>query len=121
MPLSDAEREIVATEVPRRLGSRPRAFWLEHLRAHDVCAIPVLRQCEALSEPQTVCNGVVVELDDPGLGRVQQVGVAARLASTPGAVGGPAPTAGQHTAAILAELGYAAESAADLARRGVVG
>jgi len=120
VPLTETEREIVSTEVPRLLGSRPRSYWLDRLRDHDVCAIPVLRQCEALSGSQAVANGVVVELDDPELGRVQQVGVTARLAETPGAVQGPAPEVGEHTTEILGELGYDRDTIARYRSDGVV-
>jgi crotonobetainyl-CoA:carnitine CoA-transferase CaiB-like acyl-CoA transferase len=120
VPLSEEEYEIVCTEVPRLFASRPRLFWLERLREHDVCAIPVLRQGEAFSEPQTIHNEIVVELDDPELGRVAQVGVAARLAATPGAVRGPAPRVGEHTSEILRELGYDDHAIAAYRRDGVV-
>jgi len=120
VPLTDAERQIVATEVPRLLASRPRAEWLERLRDHDVCAIPVLRQCEALFEPQARCNDVVVDLDDPELGPVRQVGVAARLARTPGAVRGPAPRVGEHTTEILGELGLDPRTVARYRAEGIV-
>ncbi len=119
VPLSEEESEVVRVEVPRRFASRPRAHWLERLTAHDVCAIPVLRPGEAFSEPQTVHNQVVVEVDDPHLGRVAQVGVAARLEATPGCVRGPAPRIGQHGAEVLAELGYDDEAIAALRRDGV--
>ncbi len=120
VPLTDAERQIVATEVPRLLASRPRAEWLECLWDHDVCAIPVLRQCQALTEPQAVCNDVVVELDDPELGPVRQVGITARLAATPGAVRGPAPRPGEHTPEILGELGLDPRTVARYRAEGIV-
>src|SRR5581483_1506606 len=63
VPLTEEEAAVITTEVPKAFASHPRAYWLERLRAYDVCAIPVLRPGEALSEPQTVHNGVVVELD----------------------------------------------------------
>jgi len=105
VPLTEEEASIITTEVPKVFASQPRAFWLERLRAYDVCAIPVLRPGEALSEPQALHNGVVVELDDPVLGTVEEVGVAARMAD-PGAVRGPAPRPGQDTDAVLKGAGF---------------
>ena len=101
-------------------AGQPRAFWLARLRAYDVCAIPVLRPGEALTEPQALHNGVVIELDDPLLGRVAQVGVAARM-HDPGSVRGPAPRPGRDSDDVLAELGYDAEGVAALHRSGAVG
>jgi crotonobetainyl-CoA:carnitine CoA-transferase CaiB-like acyl-CoA transferase len=105
-PLSEAEALIVAEEVPRIFASRPRAVWLDLLRRADVTAIPLLRQTEAFGQPQVLHNQVIVRLDDPELGPLDQVGVAARLGATPGGVRGPAPRPGQHTRDVLAELGY---------------
>jgi crotonobetainyl-CoA:carnitine CoA-transferase CaiB-like acyl-CoA transferase len=106
IPLSEEEVDVISTEVPRLFASEPRTVWLEKLLDHDVCAIPVLRQGEVFSEPQTVHNEIVIEVDDPDLGRVRQVGVAARLRGTPGAVRGPAPRVGEHTSEILRAMGY---------------
>jgi crotonobetainyl-CoA:carnitine CoA-transferase CaiB-like acyl-CoA transferase len=61
---------------------------------------------------QLVANEMVVTLDDPEFGATTQVGVPLHLASTPGAIRGPRPRAGEHSEAILSELGY---SAADIA------
>jgi len=120
VPLTDEECEIVSREVPRLFASRPRDEWRQTLRAHDVCAIPVLRQCEAFSEPQTIYNQLVIELDDPELGRVAQVGVAARLAATPGEVRGPAPRVGEHTDEVLRSLGFEDEALVEFRRDGVI-
>jgi crotonobetainyl-CoA:carnitine CoA-transferase CaiB-like acyl-CoA transferase len=120
VPLSDEEYRVVTTEVPRLFASRPRAYWLQQLRTHDVCAIPVLRPGEVFDQPQTIHNQIVVELDDAELGTLEQVGVAARMTATPGAVGGPAPRAGQHTEEVLLELGYDAETIGSLRRCGAV-
>jgi crotonobetainyl-CoA:carnitine CoA-transferase CaiB-like acyl-CoA transferase len=106
VPLTEEEARIVAEEIPAILATRPRAHWLEVLRANDVTAIPVLRQTEAFLEPQVDHNELVVVVDDPELGRVEQVGVAARFGVTPGAVVGGAPLPGQHTREVFSELGY---------------
>jgi crotonobetainyl-CoA:carnitine CoA-transferase CaiB-like acyl-CoA transferase len=118
VPLTDEECEVVSREVPRLFASRPRDEWRERLRAADVCAIPVLRQGEALSEPQTIHNQVAIQVDDPELGVVTQVGVAARLSATPGWVRSPAPRVGEHTEEILHELGYDDDDGVVAGRRG---
>jgi crotonobetainyl-CoA:carnitine CoA-transferase CaiB-like acyl-CoA transferase len=119
VPLTEEEAAVITTEVPKAFASHPRSYWLERLRAYDVCAIPVLRPGEVLSEPQTVHNDVVLELDDPVLGKVAEVGIASRMAD-PGAVRGPAPVPGEDTDAVLARLGYSDAEVADLRAKGVV-
>jgi crotonobetainyl-CoA:carnitine CoA-transferase CaiB-like acyl-CoA transferase len=105
VPLTPEQVAIVTEEIPRIFASRPRAHWIERLLAADVCAIPELRPCEALDEPQARHNRMVVELDDPLLGRVQQVAPPARFPAFPEPALRPAPTVGQHTEEVLAELG----------------
>jgi crotonobetainyl-CoA:carnitine CoA-transferase CaiB-like acyl-CoA transferase len=102
--LSPEEAGIVFNEVPALFLSQPRGVWLERLLAADIAAIPALRPCEVFDEPQTVHNEMVTEVVDPVLGPLQQAALPIRFASTPGATRHSAPTAGQHTAEVLAEL-----------------
>jgi crotonobetainyl-CoA:carnitine CoA-transferase CaiB-like acyl-CoA transferase len=81
------------------------ADWLTRLDAAQVPCAPVLTRRELLSDPQVVSNGLIVEFDQPGLGRVRQARPAARFAVTPSRAPGPAPGLGEHTGEILAELG----------------
>lgn len=81
------------------------AAWLARLDAAEVPCAPVLTRRELLDDPQVAANGLVVEYDQPGLGRVRQARPAARFARTPARIRRPAPCIGEHTREILAELG----------------
>ena len=50
--------------------------------------------------------GLLEDSVHPAAGRLRQPRHPARFAATPAALGGPAPTLGQHTDELLAELGY---------------
>src|SRR3954469_11582771 len=63
---------------------------------------------EALADPLLVADGCVTEVDDPEFGKLRQVGRVYRLTSHDAKPQGPAPTAGQHTAEVLAEADAAA-------------
>jgi crotonobetainyl-CoA:carnitine CoA-transferase CaiB-like acyl-CoA transferase len=104
LPLAPEQLPVIADEVPRIFKTRPRAEWVKLFLAADVCAIEHLRPTECYDTPQVVHNDMVVEVDDHVLGPVRQVGIGAKLSTSPGEVGGPAPAAGQHTAGILADL-----------------
>jgi crotonobetainyl-CoA:carnitine CoA-transferase CaiB-like acyl-CoA transferase len=63
---------------------------------------------------------MVVELVHPGAGGIKALGVPVKLSETPGAVDRAAPLVGQHTADILAELGYTESQRKALLAKGVI-
>lgn len=97
-----AERVSLVGAVLRHDTS---AAWLEKLDAAEVPCAPVLTRRELLDDPQVAANGLVVEYEQPGLGRVRQARPAARFERTPSRIRRPAPGIGEHTREILAELG----------------
>lgn len=103
-PLSPEELEVMRSEIPRIFALETREVWIDRLLAADIAAIPVLHQGQVFDEPQPAHNEMVLELEDPVLGRVQQVAPPIRFDGTLRSVERPAPTCGQHTAEILDEL-----------------
>jgi crotonobetainyl-CoA:carnitine CoA-transferase CaiB-like acyl-CoA transferase len=87
------------------LRTRPTAEWLERLDAEQVPCAPILALGEIARHPQIRANGLLVESDHPVAGRIRQPRPAARFDGTPAALVRPAPTLGQHTAEVCAELG----------------
>jgi crotonobetainyl-CoA:carnitine CoA-transferase CaiB-like acyl-CoA transferase len=81
------------------------ADWLTRLDAAQVPCAPVLTRRELLADPQVAANGLIVEFDQPQLGRVRQARPAARFEGTIPWVPSPAPRLGEHTRDVLAELG----------------
>jgi formyl-CoA transferase len=63
-------------------------------------------------DPQVVALGLLEDSSHPTAGRLRQPRPAARFAATPAKTGAPAPTVGQHTDEILAELGLRDRTAA---------
>ena len=97
------ERILLMAEIIRE---HPSAEWLQRLDANDVPSAPVVRRGEVVANEQVVARELIAEFEHPDIGRVRQPKPAARFDRTPAAIRGPAPRIGEHTAAILAELGF---------------
>jgi crotonobetainyl-CoA:carnitine CoA-transferase CaiB-like acyl-CoA transferase len=99
------ERILLMAEI---IKEHPAAEWLVRLDQHDVPSAPVLRRGEIIGNEQVRARELIAEFDHPDIGRVRQPVPPARFDRTPAAVAGPAPRIGEHSAAILAELGFGA-------------
>jgi len=102
------------------LLTRPAAEWLERIAAAEVPCAPVLTRSEVICHPQVEALGLTVEYDHKAAGRLRQARNAARFSGTPAEIRRGAPALGEHTGAILAELGYSAEEIAELRAEGVI-
>jgi crotonobetainyl-CoA:carnitine CoA-transferase CaiB-like acyl-CoA transferase len=121
---SPGGRAVNATEriqlMAEIIKERPTAEWLQRLDANDVPSAPVLRRNEVIANEQVLARELIIELDHPDIGRVRQPVPAARFDRTPARIQGPAPRIGEHSAAILAELGLNAVEIERLAAEKVV-
>jgi crotonobetainyl-CoA:carnitine CoA-transferase CaiB-like acyl-CoA transferase len=111
------ERILLMAEI---IKERPTVEWLQRLDANDVPSAPVLRRHEVIANEQVVARELIVELDHPDIGLVRQPKPAARFDRTPAQIQGPAPRIGEHSAAILAEIGLEAAEIERLAAERVV-
>jgi alpha-methylacyl-CoA racemase len=114
-PGSEAWREVA--EIFR---SRTRAEWLAFNDEHDCCIEPVLEIDEALDSELVRAREMVVEVEQPRLGRVKQIGAPVKLSRTPADPTRPAPAFGEHTDEVLREAGYSAEEIAAMQEAGAV-
>lgn len=85
-----------------------------------VGADPILTIAEGFDYPQMRANNMVVSVDDPEFGVMEQYGIPAVLSETPGEVQGGRPRVGEHSRKVLAELGYDDSTLDRLSADGVI-
>src|ERR1700689_276925 len=103
-------RSVNATARINRMGEyiakHTTAEWLERLDAAGGPCAPFLRRGEIIRNEQVVARDIIAELDQPMVGRIRQPKPAARFEVNEAVIGGPAPRVGEHSRAVLRELGY---------------
>jgi crotonobetainyl-CoA:carnitine CoA-transferase CaiB-like acyl-CoA transferase len=99
-PDSEAGAEVAAV-----FKGRTRDEWAAFAGEHDCCLEPILDLDEALGSELVRARGMVVELDQPGIGPVKQVGPPIKLSRTPPDPSGAAPALGADTDDVLREVG----------------
>jgi crotonobetainyl-CoA:carnitine CoA-transferase CaiB-like acyl-CoA transferase len=93
-----AMNDIVAT--------RSKAEWIAVFDAAGVPAGPVHTIGEALTHPQTLARGMVVDLEHPQAGPTKALGSPIHFSKTPTRIDRPAPMLGEHSRELLREYGY---------------
>lgn len=83
IPLTEEQMAIVEHEVPAIFEGAPREEWLRRLREADICAVEHLHPCECFDTAQVRHNEMVISVDDPVLGPLEQVAPPIRFARTP--------------------------------------
>ncbi|MEJ5979511.1 CoA transferase [Novosphingobium sp. PS1R-30] len=99
------DRIALNLQIFERFREKTAQEWREIYRASPDCAGETMQTTqEALSHEQFVANGHIVEIDDPRVGRMKQLGAFAKMSQTPAQIGKAAPLPGEHTQAVLARL-----------------
>jgi crotonobetainyl-CoA:carnitine CoA-transferase CaiB-like acyl-CoA transferase len=88
------------------LATRGNAEWIAALDAAGVPAGPVHSIGEALTHPQTLARGMVVEVDHPQAGATKALGCPIHFSKTPTRIDRPAPMFGEHSRELLREYRY---------------
>ncbi len=112
-------RERIVAAVGEAIERRTAAEWLELAAGRDACVALVNTLEEALSHPQIVHRGMVAETQGPRGEGVRHLACPVKLSRTPAAPPGRAPGLGEHTRAVLRELGYSDAKIENLAAEGV--
>lgn len=118
----DAARDVEEAVLTEIMATRTAAEWEEYLQSRHVPAARVRRMEEALADPQLATRGVLHRHQGAeGVSGPFTVPLAAfKFAHDGPRIDTPPPALGQHTDAVLAELGYDAAAIAQLRNEGVI-
>ena len=99
-----ANYDALIAIVSAHLRKESTAEWIARLEGSGIPVAPVLTHDQSLQHPQTLAREMVTEVQHPTAGVVRVLGVPVKLSATPAGVRTAAPTLGQHTAQVLAEI-----------------
>jgi formyl-CoA transferase len=99
----------------------PRDEIMARFEAEDVLVAPVNDYGALFTDPQVVHNGLVIEGDVDGVGRVKWLGMPITLSDTPARLRAAPPKIGQHNEEVLTAAGLSDEHISALKTAGVIG
>lgn len=113
-----ANRKALIEALEVSFASRTSAEWIEGLLDVGIPAGPILTYPEAFESEHGRHRKMRMEIDHPVEGKVPNIGFAVKLSGTPQQVRMPPPLLGEHTQAVLAEMGMDAAERAELQAQG---
>jgi crotonobetainyl-CoA:carnitine CoA-transferase CaiB-like acyl-CoA transferase len=112
--------EAMRPPIDAVFRTRTSAEWIAILNAAGVANGEVRNIGQMLSDPQLESREMIKTLMHPTVGATRVIGAPIKLSETAATVRTPPPVLGQHTDAVLAELGYDAAAIAGLRDQRVI-
>ena len=107
-------RDVLNEAIEAITRSRTSTDWIDALNKASVPSGPIYKMNEVFADPQVKHLRIARTLPHKVLGDVEVVGQPIDLSRTPWSIRSATPEAGEHTDAILAEIGYSATEIARL-------
>ena len=113
--------ELISARMAAWCAERTSAEALAAMEEARLPAGPVMSPQEVLDDPHIAAKGLFQAVEYPGLDKPAPIMVTpVELSETPGQIRHRAPTLGEHTDQIMAELGYTPDEVADFRERRIV-
>ena len=107
--------DALEPSIRQALAADTRAGWTARLVAAGVPCGPVRTVDETLADAQLAARGMIERLVHAAAGEIAVLGVPVKLSATPGGVRAAPPTLGEHTDAVLNEIGLSDDEIAQVA------
>lgn len=114
------ESDLLDQAISEWSVKRPITQVLEALEQAQVPAGRIYSVADIVADPHYQARGMILDTELPGGAAVKMPGIVPKLSATPGVVNWQGPTLGQHTQAVLAELGLSDSVIQRLKDEGVV-
>lgn len=115
-----ANRKLLTPLLEARLTQQPTLSWVDKLNALGIPSGAVLGLEEALKQAQCDHRETLQSMPVDGIGEVPFFSLSAKFSATPGRLEAAPPRLSEHTAAVLAEIGYTEDDVKALKEKGVV-
>ena len=114
------EKEEVFKELQNEFLKKNQKEWMDIFKDLDVCVMPVNTFAEACEDPQIKARNMVVEIDHPKFGVIQNIASPIKYSRTSLEIKNLAPKIGQNTKEILRNLGYSEEDIRNFRKKGII-
>ena len=120
-PLRTRHREALNGILDPIMMTKTTPEWGEIFEKEGLPYSPINNMKQICEDPHIAYRKMLVDIDQPRVGRMRIAASPIRMSETPGEVYAPAPLLGQHTDEVLkALLGYSDETIAQLKKEGVI-
>ena len=115
-----AREKELADLLEETFTTQDTEHWLELLDEAGVVAGPIYNMEQVYRDPQVLARDMLVDIEDPELGTIHNIGVPVKLSETPGKIRRRAPALGEHSSEVLLEHGFTQAEVESLMAEGVV-
>ena len=113
--------EYLMQSLEETFSRKTVKYWITTLREANIKCAPNRSIRKIHEDAQAAYNGLTTETTSFNLGKIRLQGLPFKFSRTPGKLGLPAPSHGQHTEVVLSQLGYSCNQILDLKERRIVG
>jgi len=116
---SDNRQQLIEM-IAGVMKAKPIAHWQDAFRRHEVPCSAVNTIDKVVVQPQVLAAQMIQQVELSGLGMMSMPGLPIKFGDSPGSIRLAPPRLGQHTEAVMQELGYEAAQIAQWAGSGVI-